>query len=119
MEQIAQQEDISIEQLSGFMTANAAALAKTGLAFGKTSTELFGEKILDSYAQTLDEISREGVSHYLGRNFLPFLQTAVAHLDPNRITWTESTLLVSESLVPESLAPKSLTPESLESKPAE
>ena len=96
MEQVALQEDISIEHLSGVMTTNAAALAKTGLAFGKTGTELFGENILDSYAQTLDGISREGVGSYFSRNFLPFLQTAVAHLDPNKTTWTESTLLESK-----------------------
>ena len=98
MNQLAQQENISLERLSGIMTVDAlrhnlAALGQTGVdvshALGTTSAELFDETILDSYRQTLDTIAVQGVPNYVGTTLRPFLTTAASHFDPTRSTWTE------------------------------
>ncbi len=95
MERVAQRDDISLEELSGLMAANAAGLGKTGLAITMTGAELVGEKILDSYIRTLDEIGRQGAGNYISHSLRPYLEAAVAHLDPNKITWTEEKMLKS------------------------
>lgn len=93
MERVTFEQDLSFEQLSGLMATNAASLGKTGLAVSLTGAELFGEKILDSYVRTLDEIGRQGLSSYVSHTMLPFLEAAVGHFDPGKPTWTESTFL--------------------------
>ena len=93
MERVAFEQDLSLEQLGGLMATNAASLGKTGLAVSLTSADLFGEKILDSYGRTLDEISRQGLGSYVSHTMLPFLEAAVSHFDPGKSTWTESTFL--------------------------
>ena len=93
MERVAFEQDLSLEQLGGLMAANAASLGRTGLALSRTSAELFGEKVLDSYAPTLDDISRQGISGYVNQSMLPFLEAAVGHFDPEKPTWTESSFL--------------------------
>jgi hypothetical protein len=95
MERVAFEQDLSFEQLSGLMATNASSLGKTGLAVSQTGAELFGEKVLNSYRRTLDEISRQGISGYVNRSMLPFLEAAVSHFDPDKSTWTESSLLQS------------------------
>ncbi len=96
MDQVAADEGVSVEKVGGIMTLQAASLSKaslsTGAALGKTGSDLFGEQILDSYAQTLNEISRSGLNKYLSDNLLPYFQAAVGHLDPEKSTWTESFL---------------------------
>jgi hypothetical protein len=96
MDQVAIREDVSLEELSGIMTLQAAKLGKSGLnsavAVGKTSGELFSERILDSYIQTLDEINQYGLPNYLGRTLEPFLRSAVRHFSPEQPTWTERKL---------------------------
>jgi hypothetical protein len=100
MEQLALRENISIERLVGIMTVDAATWSKKGmgmaLATGQASTELFNEKILDSYRETLATTSVQGVDEYLRDHMRPFMQAARAHFDPTRKTWTE-TKLVEES----------------------
>lgn len=93
MERVAFERDLSFEQLGGLMATNAASLSKTSLVLSLTSVELFGEKILDSYGRTLDEIGRQGISGYVSRSMLPFLETAVNHFNPENPTWTESIFL--------------------------
>jgi hypothetical protein len=93
MERVAFEQELSFEQLSGLMAANAASLGKTGLAVSRTSAELLGEKVLNSYRRTLDEISRQGIGNYINRSMLPFLGAAVGHFDPKKSTWTESSFL--------------------------
>jgi hypothetical protein len=96
MDQAAIREDVSLEELSGIMTLQAAKLGKTGInsavAVGKTSGEIFSERILDSYIKTLDEINHYGLPNYLGRTLEPFLRSAVRHFSPEQPTWTERKL---------------------------
>lgn len=96
MEKVADRQNVSIERLSGILTMDVAAWGRKGigavLAVGQTSTELFGEKILDSYARTLDTVAEEGVGSYLANRMGPFLQAATGHFSPGRKTWTESLL---------------------------
>lgn len=103
---LAQKENISIEQLSGIMTIDAlqnnlSAFGKSSVdvtqAVGDTSAELFSEKILDSYRQTLDKIAEQGAARYVGTTLRPFLTTAAGHFHPKRSTWTERWLARKEN----------------------
>jgi hypothetical protein len=60
---------------------------------GQTGGDLLGVHILDSYAQTLDHIATEGLPRYFSRKLTPFAETAVAHFDANRQTWTERMII--------------------------
>ena len=97
MDQVSTREGVSIEEVSGIMTIDAARLQKTsigtGLAIGQTGSELFVEQILDSYQRTLDRINQEGIGYYLSKSLMPFLEAAVGHLNPSKRTWTESQFL--------------------------
>jgi hypothetical protein len=97
MAAVAEEEDASMEEVSGAMALDLASLQAAGgraaTALGQTGSELFGERILNSYTKTLDEIARQGWASYLNKLMTPFLQAAAAHLDPNTLTWTESQLL--------------------------
>lgn len=96
MQQLARRENISVERVTGILTVDVASWARKGIgaafAVGQTGTELFGEKILDSYLRTLDAIQAEGSSAYLSNRMKPFLQAAADHFDPGHKTWTESIL---------------------------
>ena len=93
MEQLALHENISIERLIGIMTVDAAMWSKKGmgiaLATGQTSAELFNEKVLYSYRNTLAMTSEQGIDEYLNSHMRPFMQSARAHFDPTQKTWTE------------------------------
>lgn len=94
MEQLAGRENVAIERLLGILTVDVASWAAKGfhsvLAVGQTGADLFGEKILDSYATTLEKIGDEGVTQYVSGRMKPFLQAASAHFGRARKTWTES-----------------------------
>ncbi|MGB2895191.1 MAG: hypothetical protein WBB65_03375 [Anaerolineales bacterium] len=96
MEQLARRENISIERLGGIMTMDAVSWSKKGasmaLAAGQTGAELFDEKILDSYRQTLAAASEQGVDKYISDHMRPFMQSARAHFDSTQKTWTGSKL---------------------------
>jgi hypothetical protein len=96
MERLARRENVSLAQLGGIMTVDVARWGRKGvgavLAVGTASSALFGEKILVSYAETLDQVAEQGVGHYLSYNLRPFLKAAAAHFDPDRLTWTEGRL---------------------------
>jgi len=93
MEQLALRENITIERLVGIMTVDAATWSQTGLeiavATGQTGTELFNEKILDSYRRTLAMTAEQGIDSYLSSHMRPFMQSAKGHFDPAQKTWTE------------------------------
>ena len=95
MEDVAQDQALSYEQVSGLMTVDAANLSRSslgaGLALSQTSGELFVEHILSSYGRTLDRISEQGPGAYLSESLTPFLEAALSHLDPAKSTWTENT----------------------------
>ena len=94
MEQVAQRENVSLERLGGILTVDVASWGKKGigavLAVGQTGTDLFGERILDSYGRTLETISDEGVTGYLSNHMQPFVDAAAGHFSVDRKTWTES-----------------------------
>jgi hypothetical protein len=97
MDNLASEERFSVEELSGMMAVDLAALVKKSanatVAAGKAGAELFGEQILASYIKTLDQIHDQGIADYLNETMLPFLGAAVHHLDPAKRTWTEDVLL--------------------------
>jgi hypothetical protein len=94
MESLASRENISLERLGGILTVDVAQWGRKGLgavvAVGQTSVDLVGEKILASYDRTLDAVSKEGATGYLGRHMKPFMQAAADHFSPARKTWIES-----------------------------
>jgi len=57
-----------------------------------------GDKILTSYAHTLNEMTEQGVSNYISTQMKPFLHAAVSHFDPQRATWTERQLGMGEQV---------------------
>jgi hypothetical protein len=97
MEQLALQENISIERLVGIMTVDAAIWSKKGLgiamATGQTGAALFNEKILDSYRQTLAITSEQRIDTLMSNHMRPFMQSAKTHFDPAQKSWTEIKLV--------------------------
>lgn len=92
MEQLTQRENISMERLMGIMTIDAMKQgANVAASVGKTSVNLFDEKILDSYRKTIDEATQVGVDSYIGNHMRPFLEAASAHFDASKQTWIEKT----------------------------
>ena len=93
MEDLARRENISFERLTGMLTIDVADWAKRGVgtvwAVGQTGTDLIGERILSSYARTLEQITAEGASSFLANRLKPFVEAATAHFDPKKPTWTE------------------------------
>jgi hypothetical protein len=96
MRALAQRESISIERLSGIMSMDAASSSKSraaaALMAGQVGVELFDEKILDSYRQTLASVREQGIDSFLRDHMRPFMETASAHFDPGRTTWIEDRL---------------------------
>ena len=97
MEEVADEQETSTAKVGGVMSLDLAdwgqKSADSLLAFGQTSGDLIDEYILNSYAKTLNGISSEGLPRYLSSRILPFLETAVRHLQPAQKTWTESNLM--------------------------
>ena len=96
MEAVSTREGISMAELSGIMTIQAANWGKksvgTVLAIGKTGSQLFGEKILQSYKETLDLVSKHGAKHYLKQYMAPFVDKSLEHFEQGRETWIEKKL---------------------------
>jgi hypothetical protein len=94
IEQLAGRENVALERVLGVLTVDVASWANKGfhsvLAVGQTGADLFGEKILDSYAKTLDKVRAEGLTDYVTGHMKPFVQAAAAHFGRDRKTWTES-----------------------------
>ncbi|MDM8005125.1 MAG: hypothetical protein QUV05_03095 [Phycisphaerae bacterium] len=94
MEKLAGRENVAIERLVGILTVDVASWAGKGfhsvLAIGQTGADLFGEKILVSYASTLEKIGQEGVAPYVSGRMKPFLEAATAHFGRAKKTWTET-----------------------------
>jgi hypothetical protein len=93
MEEISELEDISLSELSGVMAIQVASVGRKGvgaiLAVGKTSRELFGEKILQNYRETLDLISQRGIKAYLQQYMAPFMEKSLQHFERGRESWIE------------------------------
>jgi hypothetical protein len=93
MVKVSERENISLAELSGVMTVQVANMGKKGvgaiLALGKTGSELFGEKILQNYIETLDLISRHGIREYLQQHMAPFVEKSLQHFETGRESWIE------------------------------
>lgn len=93
---MATRENMSVEKLSGVLAVDVAEVGRRGLgaflAVGETSADLVGEKILASYARTLDTMTQDGVSNYISGRMKPFFRAALEHFDPERTSWIESKL---------------------------
>ena len=97
MTQSASRENISVERLSGIMTVDAMSSwgkknVDTAAVVGQTGAQLFDEKILDSYRETLAAVSEQGADNYVRDHFQPFLKSAKSHFDTSQMTWTEKKL---------------------------
>ena len=97
METVADEQDTSTAKVGGVMSLDLAdwgqKSADSLVAFSQASGGLIDEYILDSYAKTLNGISSEGLPRYLSSRILPFVETAVRHLQPAKSTWTETTFI--------------------------
>jgi hypothetical protein len=93
MEKISEQENISLMELSGVMTVQAAHIGRKSvgmfLAVGKTGSELFGERILQSYRETLNVVSEVGFKKYLREYMAPFVEKSLQHFERSRESWIE------------------------------
>lgn len=97
MEDVSEETGTSTSKVSGMMTLDLVEWGKksvgTVTAVGQTGGELIGEHVLDSYAQTLQNIAKEGLPQYFGRLMTPFAETAVNHFDGKNVTWTERQIM--------------------------
>ncbi len=91
---VAKQEDMSLAQILGMLSVQAASIPSTGLnaasAVGKTGIGILDEVILREYRETLQGISDEGAGNYLTNHMQPFLDTARSHFDFNNETSTQN-----------------------------
>lgn len=108
MQKVADRQNVSLETLSGILTLDVAQWAKKGIgaafSLGQTGTDLLGENFLSSYARTLDEVADQGVAQYLSARLTPFLEAAVEHFRPGRLSWTETLFGLGEPAAPEAPA---------------
>jgi len=97
METVADEQDVSTAKVGGVMSLDLTEWgqksANSIIALSQTSGELIDEFILESYTKTLVGIGNEGLPRYLSDRITPFLVTAVRHLQPEKPTWTETTLI--------------------------
>ena len=82
LQQVAKQEDSSIESLSSIIAVGAA---RAGVQVGQTY-------VFDYYQEALRFINKEGLEVYTRRVSRPYLMKVNAHFDPKRLTNTERLL---------------------------
>ena len=58
----------------------------------KAGAQLFDEKIIESYRETISKISEKGVDSYISNHLRPFFDAAGAHFDASKKTWIETKL---------------------------
>ncbi len=101
IETVAAEQESSTTKVEGVMTLDLVGWSKKGMgtitAVGQTTGDLVGEHIFDSYMQTLDGISNIGLPTYVSSHMTPFLSKAINHFDPQAVSWTETTLLQTNS----------------------
>jgi hypothetical protein len=96
----ARQQHRSVFALSSLMAVSALAhvprnvlwLSRAAHAAARRTGKVLGSAILDHYAQTLAEISREGFVAYWAREFRPYLRAAALQFAPTQQTATEKLL---------------------------
>jgi len=96
MQQLARQEDGSLEAIGGLLSLGVARAAKWSTdgisAIGQTTAGLLGEALLDDYRRSLEQIARKGYWGYLQEFAKPYLAAVADHFDPDHPTWTETVL---------------------------
>ena len=96
MESVTKRENISMETLMGYMTLDAMKHgANVAWSASKAGAQIFDEKIIESYRETIANISEEGADNYLSNHFRPFLDAAKDHFDASKKTWIETKLMPS------------------------
>lgn len=94
MKKLSEDEGVSMETLSGLMSADALKLYGTKTAHSTKSFMMANYELLDayvfrSYGETLCGIRREGVSAYIKRHMDPFVKLAHEVYEKEYLTWTE------------------------------
>ncbi len=91
MESVTKRENISMETLMGYMTLDAMKQgANVTWSAGKVGAQLFDEKIIESYRETVSKVSDKGVESYISNHLRPFFDAASAHFDASKKTWIET-----------------------------
>ncbi|MEQ8763770.1 MAG: zf-TFIIB domain-containing protein [Planctomycetota bacterium] len=95
LEQVAEQEDRSLFEVSSLVTVAGDSLSKIGrtaLASVTTGADLLYEGVLKHYRETLHEIDERGYFESLRTAALPYLEAARAGMTTSRESWTERLL---------------------------
>ncbi len=104
MEQLADVNHVSLGRISGLLTLDLARLGGRGMgaavALGQTGADIVADTILDSYAETLETIARQGLRDFVGTRLAPFVTAAARHFSPDAPTWTQSLLGLGETPAP-------------------
>ncbi len=91
METVTKRENISMEALMGYMTLDAMKQgANVTWSASKVGAQLFDEKIIESYRETVNRVSNEGANDYIANHLRPFFDAASAHYDSSKKTWIET-----------------------------
>lgn len=93
VQEIASRENVAVESILGLMSLDVSRVAGKALdaafAVGGTATDLVGETMLQSYAETIDRVQREGAMKCLAEAAGPFVDALVGHVSGDNATWTE------------------------------
>lgn len=82
---VAKKENMSIEQIMGILSVNAASMTSasrgTADAVTKTGLVILDEMLLADYKETLSTIQEAGAGNYMASHMRPFLKNAQSHFD--------------------------------------
>jgi hypothetical protein len=96
MERLSGSDSTLLNRLAGMMTVDALALGRQGgrtvASVGAAGLQLFDERILQSYRETLAAVGKEGVLGYLQSHYAPYFAAARRHFDAGQDSWTERSL---------------------------
>lgn len=96
----AREQQRSVFAVSSLMAFSAVAhlpenvlwLSRAASSAARRTGRVFGEVILDHYAETLNEMAREGFLAYWRKEFRPYLRAAAAQFTPDHPSLTERLL---------------------------
>lgn len=94
MNQVSRDKKLNISQLNGAMTMELMKSgAKKGIDITKvtsvSSLKMLHELFIDSYKETLNDISKQGKRSYLIKHMTPFVRQIQKQYDPETITSTD------------------------------
>jgi len=93
MKSLSEKEKVSMETLSGLMSADALKLygsktANSTKSFMMANYELLDAYVFRSYSETLTGIKQEGINAYIKRHMDPFVELAKEVYQKDYTTWT-------------------------------